>query len=102
GMGLRRGVDAVERGQVLGWIDGILERPVSLVDASRRLQGQAALGLRGGCMAVRMNFALQPPVRGVQSPVIQAIARLEAEKREMILRKIDHSCGPRPFRERRE
>jgi hypothetical protein len=51
------------------------QRTVRLVDPSRGLQCKPALGFGGGGVAVRVNFALQLSVRGVELPGVQTITR---------------------------
>ncbi len=62
----------MQREQVLAATDRVLERLVGLVDARRRLQGHAALGLARGGKAVRMHRALQGVVGRVELGGVEA------------------------------
>jgi hypothetical protein len=90
GIGFRRRIDAVQRQQILGAPDRVLERAISLADPRRRLQRQSALAFARSGEPVRVHLRLQRAVGGIQPRRVETIARRQPEQREIILGEVDH------------
>jgi hypothetical protein len=70
--------------------DWILEGSIGFVDPCRGLQREPTLRLASGREAIRMHFALQLAVRGVELARIAVIPRRQPEQRKVVLGEIDH------------
>ena len=88
---LGESVDAAQGQKILGAADGIFQRAIRFVDARGGLKRQATFDLIAGRVAIGMDLALQRAVGEIELIRIEAIARRQAEQREVVLREIDHS-----------
>src|SRR5207302_1768184 len=101
GVRFGQGVDAAQQQQVVGALERAFERAICLVDARRRLKRKPPLFVAGRGKAVRVNLRLQLAVRRIELRRVEAIARRQAEQREVVLGKIDHGVGRPASREGR-
>ena len=79
-----RRIDAANVQQVFSARDRILQRPVRFIDARRRLQRDALLGVAGRGMPVRMHVALQRAIRVLERRRVDPITQRKAEQLEVV------------------